>query len=256
MGAPAPSQGSPRAPISRAKWKFCPQRQALAHLAVGKSSLGTGSSVVLVRRGPLPSFGDSDTGIRLFSVLSQCKHLPAAMAALGPWSFASLRGCASAGLTVQLGHSWFGDVQDTPASLEEPQGQGQPSLQPSSRPPTLVNKPTRLGRRSVCGRASTGQLLWQEPGRPGTLPSKARERHIHGRARTGVHTHAHMQTPPRGHGEARGRGAYTSLPGSLRTRNSVAQMQSQNLTSNAPFHRRGPRTAQVKRLLGGNYAVA
>lgn len=38
-------------------------------------------------------------------------------------------------------------------------------------------------------------------------------------------------------------------------RNPFAQMQSKNLTSNTPTQR-GPRTEQVERLLGGNYAVA
>lgn len=178
----------------------------------------------MVHWGPLPSFGGSDTETHLVSVPSPCKHLPTAMAALGLWSSASLQGYASAGLSVQLGHSCLGDIRGTPLSLKQHQGQGQPNLRPSSRPPMLVNKPTRPGRRSACGRASMGQLLRKEPGGPDTLPSKAGERHIRGRARTCVHTHAQTQTPPRGRGEARGRGAYTSLPGSLHTRNSVAQM--------------------------------
>lgn len=112
-----------------------------------------------VHRGPLPDLGGSDTEIRLVSVLSRRKQLPAATAAAGPWSFASLQGYASVGLTVQLGHSWLGDIRGTRVSPEEHQGRGQPNLQPSSRPPTLVNKPTGPGRRSVCGRASAGQLL-------------------------------------------------------------------------------------------------
>lgn len=182
-----------------------------------------GSGLAPVHWGPLASLGGSDTEIRPVSVLAQCKHLSPAMAAWGPWS---PQGYASAGLNVQLGHSWPGDIRGTPVSLEEHQGQGQPSLQPSSRPPTPVSKPTGPAgaacaegpaQGSAAGRAGgSGHAPEQSRGEARTWPCKDACAHP-----------APVQTRPRGHGEARGRGAHTALPGSLRTRNSVAQMPSQ-----------------------------
>lgn len=52
------------------------------------------------------------------------------------------------------------------------------------------------------------------------------------------------------------RGTATSLSRNLRSRNSFAQMQAQKPDFKHPETRHSPRAEQVKRLLGGNYAVA